>query len=123
MKRKRTELKKIKNLKGKLLAIAALGAYVIILLLLDISCPIKAVTGINCPGCGMTRAMIRLIHFDISGAFSYHRMFFSVPILFMYFLYDGKLFKNKILNNTVLIAIALGFVINWIRGLICGIGG
>lgn len=35
-------------------------------------CPFRAVTGLPCPGCGMTRAFCALGHGDLSGAFGYN---------------------------------------------------
>lgn len=37
--------------------------------------PYKYITGISCAGCGMTRAWIALLHFDINTAFMYHPLF------------------------------------------------
>lgn len=37
-------------------------------------CPFRAVTGIPCPGCGMTRAFCALGHGDLSGAFGYNAL-------------------------------------------------
>jgi hypothetical protein len=51
------------------------------MLLVDISCPIKLLTGISCPGCGMTRAWLHLLHGDLSGAFSYHPLFWIPALL------------------------------------------
>lgn len=35
-------------------------------------CPFRAVLGFDCPGCGSTRAMLRLTHFDVLGAIDYN---------------------------------------------------
>lgn len=35
-------------------------------------CPFRAVVGFDCPGCGSTRAMLRLTHFDVLGAIDYN---------------------------------------------------
>jgi len=37
-------------------------------------CPFRAVTGLPCPGCGMTRAFCALGHGDLSGAFGYNAL-------------------------------------------------
>ncbi|MEY8337350.1 DUF2752 domain-containing protein [Lachnospiraceae bacterium 62-35] len=47
-----------------------------------IGCPIRYITGFSCPGCGMTRAFWSLFHGNIQAAFSYHPLFFLVPVLF-----------------------------------------
>ena len=44
----------------------------------------------------------------------YHSMFWSIPILYVYFLFDGKVVGKKIVDLTVLIAILIGFLLNWV---------
>lgn len=46
----------------------------------DSVCPIKAITGRECIGCGMTRAFMALLHFDLYGAYKYNML--SIPIFF-----------------------------------------
>ena len=36
------------------------------------SCPIRAVTGLPCPGCGLTRATIELLRGDLTGSLQTH---------------------------------------------------
>lgn len=38
-------------------------------------CPIRYILGISCPGCGMTRAWLAVLHLDFAAAFSYHPLF------------------------------------------------
>jgi len=47
-----------------------------------------------------------------------HSMFWSVPILLLYYLFDGHLFPKKWINTVILSLIALGFALNWILHLI-----
>lgn len=44
-------------------------------------CPYAYLFGISCPGCGMTRAFIALVHLDLRGAFHYHPLFWLVILL------------------------------------------
>ncbi|MDR0850900.1 MAG: DUF2752 domain-containing protein [Clostridiales Family XIII bacterium] len=46
-----------------------------LVLLFVVGCPIKLVTGIPCPGCGMTRAFLAAARFDFAEAFLYHPLF------------------------------------------------
>lgn len=69
--------------------------------------------GINCLGCGITRAYISLLSGDIMGAFRHNFMFFSVPILFLYILFYDKLFKKK-RHIAVAVLISIGFLVNWL---------
>jgi len=63
------------------------GIY-LFLSLLHIGCPIKAFTGISCPGCGMTRAVVAALRFHFKDAFYYHPLFLLTPLMFLLFLFD-----------------------------------
>lgn len=54
----------------------------ILLFRFDITCPIKAMTGLSCPGCGMTRAWLSLLQGDLSTALAYHPLF-PLPLLLL----------------------------------------
>lgn len=45
-----------------------------------IGCPIRYLTGVPCPGCGMTRAWFAVVHGDLAAAFAYHPLFWAVPL-------------------------------------------
>lgn len=54
---------------------------------LFVGCPIRVLSGLCCPGCGMTRAIASLLCFDLEGAFHYHPLVFLLPIaVAIYFL-------------------------------------
>ena len=71
--------KLFENCKILLLFVVVTLLYVLCLKLLGISCPIKEVTGISCPGCGMTRACVSALQFKFSKAFYYHPIIFVLP--------------------------------------------
>ncbi len=49
-------------------------------------CPIKAVSGFDCPGCGSQRAFHALLHGDVAAAWRYNAaLFFAVPLIALYF--------------------------------------
>ena len=52
------------------------------LYLLDIGCVFRLMTGIPCPGCGMTRAWLAALRLDFAAAIAYHPLFWVVPIAF-----------------------------------------
>ena len=58
-----------------------LAAYIIVMQLTGFGCPIRRMTGIPCPGCGLTRAYISLFRFDIKEAFIYHPLFPLIPLI------------------------------------------
>src|SRR3978361_1236161 len=45
-------------------------------------CPLAGVLGIPCPGCGLTRATLALLHGDVRGAFHLHPMVFVLTPVF-----------------------------------------
>ncbi len=108
-------MKKVKNLKEKIVLTVGYLAIVLLLYFLGAECIFKNFLGVSCPGCGMTRAFLSALRFDFFSAFKYHFMFWSMPILYAYFLFDGKIFKRKKVDLAILIIIAVGFVVNWLR--------
>ena len=107
-------MKKIKNIKSKLILVPAFFLLYLVMYALKTTCIIKSIFGICCPGCGMTRAILSAIKLDFAAAFVLHPMFWSLPILILYFLYDGCLFSNKKINFGVIAVLALSFLLNWI---------
>lgn len=105
---------KIKELKNSLLLTAIYISILLVFWFFDIPCFFKEVLGVNCPGCGMSRAVFSVIKLDFAAAFSYHPMFWSLPILYLYLIFSGKVFNKKVLDYGILILIAFGFLINWL---------
>ena len=57
----------------------SLALVLVILNLFRIPCPIKYLTGISCPGCGMSRACISALRLDFAAAFAYHPLWIALP--------------------------------------------
>lgn len=54
-------------------------------------CQLKELTGMPCPGCGMTRAVLCLLSLDFSGAFAWHPLVFYPPLVaFLLWLQFGR---------------------------------
>ena len=52
------------------------------------SCPLYALTGFYCPGCGSTRCLYSLVHFDLPGAMAMNPLLvISLPFLFLMLLH------------------------------------
>ena len=107
-------MRKIPHLKEKCILLAFFSAGVAISWLLQRPCPWLSLFHIPCPGCGMTRAWVCALMLNFGGAFGMHPMFWSVPVLLVFYFFDGKIFKWKWLNTTVVSAIFAGFFISWI---------
>lgn len=77
---------------------------------LALPCPIRRLTGVICPGCGMGRAWLAALRLDLGAAFRYHPMFWSVPLAALFLIYDCRLFRNDRWNVLALGAMALGLL-------------
>ncbi len=79
----------MKKLKKLFCIICCLGVISVFLYITKIGCPIKRVTGISCPGCGMTRAVFAIVTLQVQKAFVCHPMFWILPVIVvLYFLWD-----------------------------------
>lgn len=103
-------LKRITHLKEKLLLTAAFLLFLLLWCAFSFQCVYLTLFHVNCPGCGMTRAYNALFHLQIGEAFRYNFMFWSVPICWLYIMFDGKLFGRRAVDLTVLGIIAAGFI-------------
>lgn len=86
--------------------------------LFGITCPIKFLTGISCAGCGMTRAYLALLHFDLKQAFYYHPLFWVPPIVFVTFLAKKNL--NRHIYRGILFISAALFIFVYLYRLFWG---
>ncbi len=86
--------------------------------LFGIPCVYKTLFGVPCPGCGMSHAVIAAAHLDFQTAFSEHAMFWSMPLVFLLILTNGKLFGKKWLDLSVVIGIGVGFLANYVWHLV-----
>ncbi len=71
-----------------LILLCALGAgvgYFVLIRFLGFGypCVVYELTGIQCPGCGMTRGVMALLRGDVAAATRYN------PMIWLYFLYGG----------------------------------
>ena len=106
--------KQNKSLIRKLLFFLVIFVLSVLLYISKIGCVWRYFFGIRCPGCGITHACIAFLKGDIRAAFEYNYMFVSLPVIAVYILFDGKVFRKKILDYAVLSTIFSGFLIHWI---------
>ena len=86
-------------------------------------CVLRSLTGIPCPTCGLTRAWLYALHLDFSGAFSQYPMFWAVPLLVLYLLYDGQLFPNPKFSYLCVGVLLAGIILIWLARLLGFSGG
>lgn len=62
------------------------GALLVLLLLGLVPCPVALFLRVPCPGCGMTRATLRLLHGDLAGALAFHPLVLvALPCALLFF--------------------------------------
>ena len=115
-------MRHITQLRQKLLLTALAAAVVLVVWRFQLPCIYRFLFGVPCPGCGMTRAVMAALRLDFSAAFHHHWMFWSVPVGYLYFLFDGRLLGVKWLDRVTLWLLAGGFVVNWLVRLSISVG-
>ncbi len=91
---------------------------IIAALYLTIQCPIKFFTGICCPGCGMTRALLSILRLDFAAALHYHPCIFIMPVAAVIFIMKKKI--NPTVVRVLLILFILILFIIYLYRLING---
>lgn len=92
----------------RVLCLAGLWAlYYSLLRLLKITCPIYFFTGIPCPTCGMTRAILCLAKLDFQGYTEHNPM--SVPVIFSCFVLLSEI-KGKTMRKIAVFLLCANFV-------------
>ncbi|WP_316846564.1 DUF2752 domain-containing protein [Pedobacter psychrodurus] len=76
-----------------------------------ISCPFKALTGIDCPGCGFQRSFIALLQGDLSKSWSLYPP--TIPLLFL-FITTAILYKIQLRQRALLFKILVIVVGNFV---------
>jgi len=90
------------------------GGVILILGRLGMQCLFQTFFHIPCPGCGMSRACMALLQLKFREAFAYYPCIIFMPLFYLYFWQDGAVFRNKKVNNLVLIIAAVLFAVCYI---------
>lgn len=84
-------IKRVALLAALFIIIGILYAVIISLLNFGIPCVFYKITGLRCPGCGMTRSILALIKFDVYGAIKYNAFsFFIIAYILCAFVCTSK---------------------------------
>jgi len=79
-------------------------------------CPARHYFHIYCPLCGMTRAIMSLLHGDLRQAFIFHPLFPIPPVLYLlYICYCFKWISIKAINIAASISAVLFLVVYIVR--------
>ena len=115
-------MKKPEKLGWKLGGLAGFLCVLLGWYLLELPCIPRALTGIPCPTCGLTRAWLCVFRLDLPGAFLQYPMFWTVPFLVLYLLFDGRLFRSPRLNGWFLGLTVAGIFLIWLARILGFLG-
>lgn len=67
--------------RSALFGLVLAGLLVLGMFIFDAGCFVRNITGLPCPGCGLTRALFAALGGDLAGAFRMHPLFWLPPLL------------------------------------------
>lgn len=115
-------LYRIKRSRSSVILALTIFAVYCVMLLLQTPCIFKHLFHVPCPGCGMRDALWALLHFDFALAFRSHPMVWSLPLLPVLILSNGKPTRYRLANALILGTVLLGFLASYIYRLIVYFG-
>lgn len=92
-----------------------IAAFLVISRLTGVSCVILYFTGVPCPACGMTRAMVALLSADVSAYVRYNAM---APFVFLAVLLEihiNRLPRRKIIHGYSITVLLLNLIYYAVR--------
>ena len=117
----------IKTKQKGIILLLSLLLLILILFHINIPCPINLVTGLHCPGCGLTRMLKAICEFNFYQAFRYNMLLFILmPFFSFYFLntiyciitsQKDKMFYKKIPNIVIYILITVSLLFGILRNI------
>ncbi len=81
---------------------------------LSFGCPFRLLSGISCPGCGMSRAVFALLSMDFGKAFTMHPLVFCLPFAVLIF-FKRKSIPKKVMTVLCVFALTLLLAVYLIR--------
>lgn len=92
-----------KTIKGYIILLIALLLYIaeVNFIGFSIPCMINLITGLKCPGCGVTRLIMSVVHFKFYEAFCYNPFIFITSPILLYFCIKSTLYNCGIINKKI----------------------
>lgn len=78
------------------------------------NCPFRQATGLLCPGCGMTHALISLAKGDWAAAAAHNALVFVLPVVLLAVLWRRVWLTYSVLGFVLAFAIARNFRPDWL---------
>lgn len=113
----RKNMKKLTQIKKRKLLVLVKQFVILVFLLIFAGyyqCPIKKFLHIECPGCGMTRAVYALLRLEIKQAFQYHSLVWIPVICGGYTMFREKIYIGRHREAVLLFFFLMLFIGRWI---------
>lgn len=91
----------------------ALKGIIFAVLVVVYQCPFRLIFKIECPGCGLTAAILSAIKLDFKSAFNYHPLFLIPVIVVIYLLFRKKFSLPQKLEVAIGIFFIVLFIVNY----------
>lgn len=105
------------NARWKRILTAAACLAAIAAVYLAIGCPVRYLTGVSCPSCGMVRACLALLRADPGQAARMHPLVFCLPVAAVVLLLTRK---NRTAFRAAAAVVCVCFVAVWLARMISG---
>lgn len=92
----------------------AVGAAALVLSALGVGCPIRFLTGVSCPGCGMTRAWLELARLHVGAALAYHPLFWLFPVAVALAAVPARTARARRVVSVLAVAAAVALLVLWV---------
>ncbi len=101
----------LRKIRDAVLAVLAVGfVYFLFYRVTGVGCPIKFMTGVSCPGCGMTRATLAAVTLHFHRAFFFHPLWMLPPIWVILYIFQKKIPRRLYNGLAVATVILFGIV-------------
>lgn len=108
-----------KGVKGLAVLLALIAAVYASAAVAGWGCPVQRLTGIGCPGCGLSRAAAALVRGDFAGALRLHPMVYVLPPVVLFVLFGKKpLLGSKTRERVLLWGVIALWIAIWAARLI-----
>lgn len=94
----------------------ALAAVLVAAVRCGMPCVFRRLTGVICPSCGMSRAWLAVLRLELREAFSYHPMFWVVPIFAALFLFRERVATRA--GKAVLFGLLIAYLVCYLLRLL-----
>jgi hypothetical protein len=89
-------------------------------LLLDVGCIFRHITGVPCPGCGMTRACLAALQLDFKAAFYWHPLWIlPFPLIVLSIFRPNGFFKNPRYHQWLMLSLLLLVLLVYFIRMLC----